>query len=75
MGFEITSRTRCSLEATEVLDQKVVERGGLVLTFPQGLAIKLGVIPCFMPTLLAKNLNRIALSAILRAGQYAKAVS
>ena len=32
-----------------------------------GLAMKLGMIPCFIPTLLAVYLNRIALSAILSA--------
>jgi len=45
------------------------------LTPPQGLAIKLGITPCFIPTLLAVYLNNIALSAILRAVVYANAVS
>ena len=44
-------------------------------TFPHGLAIKLGMIPCVMPTLFAVYLNKIALSAILRAEVYASAVS
>lgn len=46
-----------------------------MLTFPQGLAMKLGVTPCFIPRLLATYLNRIALSAILSADVYASAVS
>ena len=45
------------------------------LTFPQGLAIKLGTTPRCMPILFARNLKRMALSAILRALVYANAVS
>ena len=37
------------------------------LTFPHGLAMKLGVTPCFMPILLATYLYNTALSAIRRA--------
>lgn len=37
----------------------------------QGLAIKLGMTPLFIPTLLAINLKRVALSAILAAVVYA----
>ena len=37
--------------------------------------MKLGIIPCFIPTLLAVYLNSIALSAILKAEVYARAVS
>ena len=46
-----------------------------MLTPFQGFAIKLGIMPCVIPTLLAVYLNRIALSAILRAVVYARAVS
>ena len=46
-----------------------------VLTPSHGLAIKLGIIPCFIPTLFAVYLNKIALSAILKADVYASAVS
>ena len=45
------------------------------LTLPHGLAMKLGTTPRFMPILLAKNLKRMALSAIRKASVYAKAVS
>lgn len=45
------------------------------LTPFQGLAMKLGMMPCFIPTLLAMYLNRIALSAIFSAEVYANAVS
>jgi hypothetical protein len=45
------------------------------LTLPQGLAMKLGITPCFMPILLATYLYNIALSAIRRAEVYARAVS
>lgn len=50
-------------------------KNGIGRTFPHGLAIKLGMIPCVMPTLFAVYLNKIALSAILRAEVYASAVS
>ena len=50
-------------------------KNGAGHTFPHGLAIKLGMIPCVMPTLFAVYLNKIALSAILRAEVYASAVS
>lgn len=50
-------------------------KNGVGRTFPHGLAIKLGMIPCVMPTLFAVYLNKIALSAILRAEVYASAVS
>lgn len=46
-----------------------------VLTLPQGLAIKLGVIPCFIPMLFVRYLNRMALSAMRCAVVYARAVS
>jgi hypothetical protein len=39
------------------------------------LAIKLGTIPCFMPMLFVRYLNKIALSANLRADVYASADS
>ena len=42
---------------------------------PQGFAMKLGMMPCLMPTLFANNLKRIALSAIRGALVYASAVS
>lgn len=66
--------THCNPEARE---SSVWLRSNQIecLTSPQGLAIKLGITPCFMPMLLAANLNRIALSAIRRAEVYAKAVS
>ncbi len=44
-------------------------------TFPHGLAMKLGTIPYFIPRLFARNLNKSALSAILKADVYARAVS
>lgn len=44
---------------------KVEERREL--TPPHGLAMKLGIIPCFMPTLFAMYLNKMALSAIFSA--------
>jgi len=37
--------------------------------------MNVGVIPCFMPTLFATNLNRMALSAIRPESVYARAVS
>lgn len=46
-----------------------------LLTSPQGLAIKVGETPCFIPMLLATSLNRQALSAILEASVYPRAVS
>ena len=46
-----------------------------VLTLPQGFAMKLGTTPRFIPILLARNLKRIALSAIRNASVYASAVS
>ena len=46
-----------------------------ILTFPHGLAIKLGRMPCFIPMLFARYLYRIALSAIRNADVYANAVS
>jgi hypothetical protein len=46
-----------------------------LLTFPHGLAMKLGITPRFIPMLLAKYLNKIPLSAIRSAEVYANAVS
>jgi hypothetical protein len=40
-----------------------------------GFAMNVGVIPYFIPTLFATNLNRIALSAIRPESVYARAVS
>ena len=48
---------------------------GNPLTLPQGLAMKLGVIPCFIPMLFVRYLNRMALSAMRCAVVYARAVS
>lgn len=45
------------------------------LTSLYGLAMNVGVIPCFIPTLLATNLNNMALSAIRPESVYANAVS
>lgn len=50
-------------------------QGRNTLTLPHGFAMKLGTISRLMPKLLARNLNRIALSAILTADVYASAVS
>lgn len=58
-------------ESVESLIQSWVES----LTFPHGLAMKLGITPCFMPILFATYLYSIALSAIRRAEVYASAVS
>ena len=44
-------------------------------TFPQGFAIKLGIIPCCIPMLLTENLNSCALSAMRSALVYARAAS
>lgn len=46
-----------------------------LLTSPQGLAMKVGEIPYFIPMLLATSLNKQALSAILEASVYPRAVS
>lgn len=46
-----------------------------LLTLPHGFAIKVGIIPYFIPTLLANNLNKTALSAIRRASVYSRADS
>jgi hypothetical protein len=50
-------------------------QGNNRLTSLYGFAMKLGVMPCFIPTLLATNLNKTALSAIRPESVYAKAVS
>ena len=45
------------------------------LTLLYGLAMKLGIMPCLMPTLFARSLKRMALSAMRNASVYASAVS
>lgn len=53
----------------------LVKRSEDRLTPFQGLAMKLGITPCFMPIDFAVYLNKMALSAILSAEVYASAVS
>lgn len=67
--------TRYTLEAGESLSTGKHAKAGKVRTLPQGFAMKLGVIPCFMPMLLVRYLNKMALSAMRCAIVYARAVS
>lgn len=66
--------TRCNLVAgVDVnFEPNVIQKAR---TSPQGFAIKLGSTLCCMPILLARNLKRMALSAIRKAFVYASAVS
>ena len=67
-------RTRYNQGASKI-SIKIFCDKAMRLTFPHGFAMKLGTTPRFIPMLLARNLKRIALSAIRNVSVYAKAVS